>query len=385
MPWSQVSEMENRYEFVLRAQSGECVKELCVEYGISRTVGYKLLKRCEEEGIEGARPRSRCPHNCPDKTPEEMIFEVVSWRQKHPSWGGRKLAKVLKQLHGSEAPSARNIDRILQRCNLSRRRRPGRRRWLPEGRIMVPRKPNDVWTADFKGWWKTKDGKTCFPLTIRDEYSKYILDISALAGTGYNQARRRFERCFEQYGLPNYIRTDNGGPFAAISAVQGLSRLSAWWIRLGVTPNRIDLASPSQNGGHERMHRDLKADVQSKPAPNIMEQQLVFDDWRHSFNTIRPHEALNMRPPAEVYSNSERCYSANLPPFDYPEGYQTRKVDCRGHIFWRGKRIFVSSALVREKLGLCWQEETLHVWFCDLLLGVTTSDFSLPLGEGNVN
>ncbi len=271
---------------------------------------------------------------------------------------------------------------MLDRCGLieHRRRRRKKRIYYPE-QVVRPTKPNDVWTVDFKGWWLTKDGRRCMPLTIRDEYSRYILDIGALTEGTVASVRRRFEACFERYGIPRYIRSDNGTPFCATESLQKLTVLNVWWIKLGIMPNRIPLASPCYNGGHERMHRDLCAEVQSNPARNCKQQQICFDVWREEFNTIRPHRALKMKTPSEVYTCAERSYEEAKRPFEYDRSLDIRKVTRWGQIWWRSKRCFISQALRHEMVGIKVEDHDMSLYFCDFFLGTTNREFSEPIHE----
>jgi putative transposase len=377
MPWNKVEPMEERHRFVYMAvQPDANISELSRKFGISRKTGYKLISRYKAEGLAGILERSRRPKTTPNAVSAEMVCEIVALRTAYPTWAGTTFRSILLRSHGCEdVPNSRTIDRILDRCGLvQHRKRRGKRIYYPE-QVIRPKAVNDVWTIDFKGHWQTKDGQRCIPLTVRDDYSRYILDIGALTHGTTEQVRRRLEDCFERYGMPLYMRSDNGAPFSASEALRGLSELAVWWIKLGIMPNRIPPASPCYNGGHERMHKDLKAEVQSNPARNSRQQQYVLDAWREQFNTIRPHRALKMRTPAECYTVSERSYQNAQKPFRYEPSMELRKVGARGAIWWKGTRHFVAGALARETIAIESNADDLSVWFCNFFLGTTDKTF----------
>lgn len=381
MPWEKVSEMKQREGFIKQAiQPRANVSKLCREFGISRSVGHKLLKRYREEGVGGIAPRSRKPKSHKLEVSGEMVCEIVALREKYPCWGGATLRELLLD-NFKQAPSARTIDRVLERAGLVRKRRSPRGRWLDRDKLIVPKYPNHVWTVDFKGWWKTKDRKPCFPLTIRDGYSRYILGIHALKGTSFEPTRDAFEQLFERYGMPEEILSDNGSPFASVLSVQGLTRLSAWWIKLGIRPRRILPGCPFMNGSHERMHKDMKAELQINPGWNKKDQQRIFDEWRHTYNFIRPNQAIGRKRPNTVYVKSSRPYSSKIPEFQYPKSMQVRRTSSRGYISWYQKPYFISGAIPLETIGI--SEETnssMSLWFCELKLGNTNKNFDCPLG-----
>jgi transposase InsO family protein len=380
MPWKKVEEMKLRNEFVVRAlQKGTKLSELCREFGISRTVGYKLLNRYKSEGIAGVLPKSRRPKTHPLEISAEMVCEVVALRHEHPTWGARILRELLCDRFESElVPSPRTIDRILDRAGLVVKRRRSRGMWLDREEIKKPKEPNGLWSVDFKGWWWTKNKSPCFPLTIRDGYSRYLLEIKALKGTGFESTKAAFEEVFERYGLPEEILSDNGTPFGSVLAIQGLTRLSAWWVKLGIRPRRIFPGCPFMNGSHERMHRDIKAELQAKPQWNLKEEQKRFDDWRDEYNNIRPNQALGMKTPVTVYRPSEREFE--LREFEYSEDMEVRRTSGRGYISWHQKRQFVSGALNNETIGVRFEENRmLSLWFCEMQLGKTDEYFNNPL------
>lgn len=380
MPWRRVEPMDERYRFaVLAVQPDANISKLCADFGISRKTGYKLLNRYKSEGRAGIEERSRRPKAIPNQVSSEMVCEIASVRQAHPRWGGETIrAVLLRSFDKKDVPSARTIDRVLDRCGMveHRKRKRGGRIYYPE-QVVRPKAPNDVWTVDFKGWWNTKDGKRCIPLTIRDEYSRYIIDIAALTHGSTEQVQERFEQCFERYGMPIYMRSDNGSPFCASQALQGLSQLAVWWIKLGIKPNRIPLASPCYNGGHERMHGDMTAELQANPARNGRVQQSIFDEWRDEFNSVRPHRSLKMKTPSEFYNVSMRSYAEAQRPFKYDNSLQLRKVGMRGEIWWRGKSYFLAGALSRETIGIEQDDDKLSLWFNDFFLAYADTNMEL--------
>ena len=381
MPWKKVGEMELRNEFVVRAQQkGAKMSGLCLEYGISRSVGYKVLKRYKTEGVKGIIPRSRKPKTSPLEISSEMVCEVVALRQQHPTWGARIIRELLcDKFESNQVPGARTIDRILDRAGMVVKRRRSSGNWLDRELIKRPSKPNKLWSVDFKGWWWTKNKSPCFPLTIRDGYSRYMLEIKALSGTNFEDTKAAFEEVFERYGLPEEILSDNGTPFGSVLAVQGLTRLSAWWVKLGIRPRRILPACPFMNGSHERMHRDMKAELQRNPLWNLKEEQKRFDDWRHEYNTLRPNQALGMKRPSAVYVASDRKFQ--IQEFEYPAKMEVRRTSSRGFISWHQKPCFIAGALSNETIGLKHENNNLlSVWFCEMKLGTTSQNFDYPLG-----
>ena len=385
MPWKECDEMKQRTAFVVEAsKKGANIAELCREYGISRQLGHKLLKRYEFEGVTGIAPRSRRPHRHPHAISGAIKEDILALRGQHPFWGATLLQQLLVDRYGDEAPCVRTVERVLGAHGLLVQPRKPRGRWLDTDKLIRPSKPNEIWTVDFKGWWRTKDRKACFPLTVRDAYSRYILGVEGLRGTSFESTKEVFEKLFEQYGLPDSILSDNGNPFATVLSVQGLTRLSAWWVKLGIRPRRILPRCPFMNGSHERMHRDLKREIQQYPSFNLKEEQKRFDEWRHKYNTIRPNQALQGRRPAALYINSKRSIARAVPEYEYPKEMELRRVSPRGMISWRQQPRFVSGALAKESIGLLQEsEKVMSLWFCELKLGVTDLAFASPLTGNN--
>ncbi len=378
MAWETTNVMDQRKRFVLKAlDPSSCMAELCREFGIPRKTGYKWVKRFQEGGYGGLEDLSRRPRGSPSRTPAEVQLEILKLRLRHQTWGPKKLRELLKKQF-QRVPAASTIANVLAEAGLVQRRRSRRPRTSSSSERVTPEGPNDLWTVDFKGWWRTRDGKRCEPLTIRDDWSRFLLDIRAMETTRTSSVRPVFEEAFERYGLPAAIRSDNGSPFACTRSPARLTKLSAWWVALGIRLDVTDPGSPQQNGGHERMHKDLAAEIERRPAINVLEQQRFLNDWRESFNTERPHEAINMKTPVELYTPSRHAYTGEALEIVYPEHYGVRLVNSTGAIKLNCKQRFVSEALASWPVGLEFQHDDLKIWFADICLGVTDRDFSRP-------
>jgi transposase InsO family protein len=344
--------MTERFRFITDAGGRiASFSELCVRYGVSRKTGYKWLRRADREGTAALAELSRRPQRCPHATPPAMVEVVLAARRRHPSWGPRKLLKLL-QRHAprQDWPARSTVADLLRRHGLVE---PRRRRRYPghPGRPLTPMTaPHGIWSADFKGQFKTGDGIYCYPLTVQDGFSRYLLACRGLTGTTYAESRPVFERLFREYGLPEIFRTDNGVPFAT-GALGRLSQLSVWWVRLGIDPELIEPGQPQQNGRHERMHRTLKRATARPPATTRRHQQRCFDAFRREYNELRPHEALADETPASVYRPSPRPYPARLPPLEYPGHFEIRRVSRNGGIRWHKRWVNVSHVLGGEYVG----------------------------------
>lgn len=363
MPWSETCRMDERARFVLEALEGwTSMSELCQHYGVSRRVGYKWLDRYRLEGLSGLVDRSRAPKQQAEATSATVVQAIVAVRMKHPTWGPRKLRAWLVRHKPQETwPACSTIGAILRREGLIE---PRRRRSRLTGAWGTSRtvadEPNRVWTTDFKGEFRLGCGRLCYPLTIVDASSRFVLDCRALPSTAGAGARATFERVFGTYGLPEVIRTDNGVPFSSPVAVAGLSQLAVWWIRLGIRLERTRKRHPEDNGAHERMHRTLKAEA-TRPARKTPDlQQRAFNQFRQIYNEERPHEALGMQTPASRYQISPRAMPTRLEPLAYPEGFETRRIGRQGQLRWRRSHYFVSETLCGQTVGLtlrddgCW-------------------------------
>ena len=325
---------------------------LCTEFGISRKTGYKWVNRFHDRGIEGLQEQSRAPRSHPNATDPQIESGLLRERKAHPTWGPKKLLWKLHQQGIKEPlPSTSTAWAILKRHGLVETRRRRRRQEASSAPGLKVAGPNDVWCADFKGQFKTRDGEYCFPLTVSDGYSRYLVSCRALQDTSTKGAQPVFERAFREYGLPWRLRTDNGSPFASMGLAR-LSKLSVWLIKIGIQLERIQPGHPEQNGRHERMHRTLKKETVLPPAENLELQQRRFDRFRKEYNEERPHEALGLKPPGSVYESSPRPYPRRIEEYDYPAHYVVRRVMASGRICFRMHEIYANECLFGEPLGL---------------------------------
>ena len=373
MPWKKSEPMEQRIEFAIRALRALNFRALCQEYGISAKTGYKWRERFLRTGVGGMEEQSRRPKSHAEQLPEQEVCEIVRLKLAHLSWGPRKIRELYLRRHG-EVASESTFKRVLERAGLTQKRR--RRRATEAGRLCKGRQasaPNEVWTVDFKGWWR--DGnKRCEPLTVRDEYSRYVLEVRAVEDARTETVRRSFEQLFQRQGLPETIRSDNGAPFASMHGLWGLSRLSAWWVALGIDLERGRPGHPQDNAAHERLHKDISRELEAMGQSD----QAALDLWRQTFNHERPHEALGLRCPGEVYRASKRKYEGTPQDLDYPQ-MCSRRVCQHGTIKVDGERLFLSTSLAGWSVGLKpIATNSLEVWFGHLLLGeadLATSNF----------
>ena len=353
MPWSQTSTMDQRTQFIADfLRDTLSISELCREYGISRKTGHKWIDRYLHEGPTGLEELSRRPRHCPRQTPDHVVEVLLEARRRHPTWGAGKLLRIERKRHPDWPwPHRTTIYEILKRNGLVATRRTRRSLGHPGRPNSTIDAPNQVWGADYKGQFRTGDGKYCYPLTVTDAYSRFLLGCQALHSTCASQAKRVFTRIFKEYGLPLRIRTDNGVPFATQSLAR-LSMLSAWWVRLGILPELIEPGKPQQNGRHERMHRTLKAETTRPPAANLPAQQRCFNWFIEEFNYERPHEALDQNEPASCYTPSPRPMPDKILPLEYPDRFEIRYVSANGGIRWNNQWINVSICCAGENVGL---------------------------------
>lgn len=382
MPWKETPKMDQKIEFVMKSFTSQHFGELCREYGISRKTGYKWRDRFLNGGFGGLEELSRKPKGHAESLGEEAVCEIVRLKNAHPAWGPVKIRELYRRKHSGEPPSESTFKRVLDRAGLTeqRKRRPARE----AGRLASGRKaqaPNEVWTVDFKGWWHGADKARVEPLTVRDEFSRMILDLRVLESAKTESVRECFTRLFEAHGLPLAIRSDNGPPFASARGLLGLTRLSAEWLAMGIDLERSRPGCPQDNGAHERMHLDIRNELE---AGRIGRDQSAFDQWREEFNVVRPHQALGMRCPAEVYEPSSRAYAGLPVSLDYG-AMEVRRVNAKGMISYRCERSFLSESIGGWDVGLApVADDLVEVRFANLLLGhlePKTASFR-PIVEG---
>jgi transposase InsO family protein/transposase-like protein len=370
MPWKETCRMDERERFVKAYLETGAMSALCREFGISRKSGYKWTRRYWACGEQGLVDRSRRPQSSPTAVEEWLVDGLVRARKEYPFFGPRKLhALLVARNPGIELPAPSTIGEILRRHGLVRPRK--RRRAVPP--MTQPfgqcSEPNDVWCTDFKGHFPVGDRLRCYPLTLSDAVSRYLLRCDGVTTPDEPTVKPLFESAFREFGLPDAMRSDNGPPFAS-TGLGRLSRLAVWWVRLGIRLERIEPGHPEQNGRHERMHRTLKEETASPPEVNLARQQLSFDRFRHRYNDERPHEALGQITPASVYTRSVRSFPDKLPALEYPDEYELRRVQPNGAIHWRGHSLFLTRCLENEVVGLKEVDfDRWQVYFGPLLLG----------------
>jgi putative transposase len=371
MPWKTTTMKDVRKEFALKAlASGANLTALCLEYGVTRKTGREWRERARLEGINRLVERSRRPLSCPTRLSEGVVCQLIRLKLAYPNWGPEKIRDVYLHAYGQRL-GVSSCHRVLQAAGFvqPRRQRVRRAATLVVGAV-VAGAPNDVWTVDFKGWWRLRDGQRCEPLTVRDAFSKYILAASVVSDATGVTIGREFDRLFEIYGLPKVIKSDNGAPFACTRVPQGLSRLSTGWVALGIELEHSRPGHPQDNPAHERMHKDIQAEVASKVQIDRRAQQAALDLWRCEYNEIRPHQTLKGRRPADLYTKSPRPRPTAPVLLDYGPGFLVRKVGTIGKIRFEGRPIFITTALAGWEVGLRLISPTqLEVWFNYLLLG----------------
>jgi putative transposase len=369
MPWKECHVVDDRLRFVARVLDGEKMAPLCREFGISRKTGYKIFDRYKDCGVQGLTDRTRRPYRHANQLPVVIEKAIVALKREYPSWGAPKIRERLRrrcpELH---RPAISTVHAVLDRHGLVTRGR--RRRVRLQGTpLSQPTGPNDLWCADYKGEFMLANRRYCYPLTITDFASRFLLACEGLSTTREQYAFTIFERVFQEFGLPRAMRTDNGVPFASVHALYGLSKLSVWWLRLGIALERIKPGHPEQNGRHERMHLTLKREATKPAARNVLQQQARFDRFVDQYNTERPHEALAMRVPADVYAPSARPYRG-LTALEYPLHDWTATVTTCGRICYRRRKINVSQVFAGQMVGVRQMSERIWlVTFMDYDLG----------------
>jgi transposase InsO family protein len=345
--------MEERLRFVARLLEGERMSDVCRSFGISRKTGYKIYNRYKDQGLEALSDRSRRPVRYANQLPGPVERLIVETKREKPHWGARKIRELLvRRLAGDlRIPARSTVHAVLDRHGLVKRARQRRRQKAQGTPLSAGQTPNDLWCADFKGEFRLGNGRYCYPLTVTDHAARFILACEALESVKEAGVIPVFERLFKERGLPDAIRSDNGVPFASPNGLYNLSKLSVWWLRLGIGIERIKPGQPQQNGRHERMHLTLKQETTRPPRANILQQQARFDDFVSEFNGERPHDALAMKTPAEVYRPSARPYNG-LPEIDYPFHDRDVLVTCCGRVCMHRKKINISTALAGQRLGI---------------------------------
>lgn len=370
MPWRETCPMDERKKFIEDWLREECsVADLSRSYGISRKTAYKWLARFKSGGLEGLLDQARAHHTHPATTPDSIAAAILELKHRYPFWGPKKLKRRLTRLNAEQAwPASSTIGELLKRHGLVI---PRRRRWrtpIYQGPFAQSLTPNDLWAADFKGWFKTSDGTRIDPLTVTDGASRYLIRCRAVAETNGDNVRAQLTSAFQEFGMPRALRTDNGVPFATVG-LGGLSELSVWLIRLGITPERIRPAHPEENGAHERMHRTLKQQTAKPPKASLRAQQEAFNRFQREYNEERPHEFLGMNTPSDVYTPSKQPFPKKLPEMEYATGSTTRLVTTNGCINFKDKRIYLSNALVDQHVKIEENQEGWSVSFGKMLLG----------------
>jgi transposase InsO family protein len=368
MPWKECNRMDERLRFVGRLLDGESMTTVCRDFGISRKTGYKIFQRYKDCGLSGLEDRSRRPIRQANRLPFQVERTILQIKREKPSWGAPKIRdRLLRKFPSIQTPAKSTIHAVLERNGLVEARR--KRRYRAEGTALSEGlAPNELWCADYKGEFQLGNHRYCYPLTITDYRTRYLLACEALDSTKAQYAFTTFERVFKEFGIPTAIRTDNGVPFSSPTALFGLSTLSVWWLRLGIAIERIKPGNPQQNGRHERMHLTLKKEATKPAAFNLLQQQARFDDFIDEYNNDRPHQALGMKYPAELYTPSPRIYAAPVDP-EYPFHDRTVRVTRCGRICIGRRKISLSKSFADQLVGI--QEVSDKIW------GVSFMEFDL--------
>ena len=376
MPWKECNIMDERMKFVSRMLEGEKMTDLCSEFGISRVTGYKIWDRYQACGLTGLLNKSRRPRRCANRLPFQIEKVIIKVKKEKPTWGAPKIRELIRKRYCEfPLPAKSTVHAVLERNGFVKERH--RRRYKAKGTYLsIPQQPNDLWCADFKGEFRMGDRQYCYPLTISDFASRYLFAAEGLSTTKTMYSFSVFENVFKEYGLPTAIRTDNGNPFSSPNALFGLSYLSVWWLRLGIKLERIKPGHPEQNGRHERMHLTLKKATTKPPAQSLLQQQEKLDTFLEEYNTERPHEALDMKCPGEVYTPSQRRYTG-LVNLEYPKHDRTITVTRCGRICMNDLKVSLSKVFANQEVGLMEVDDKMWlVTFMDYDLGVFDEESS---------
>lgn len=375
MPWKETNKMEQKEKFIQEMLKNEKpFKHLCAEFGISEKTGHKWKNRFYEFGKQGLNEQSRAPSQHPNQIDGDTAAELICLKNAHQAWGPKKIHALYARAYpNKEVPSLSSVKRILEKAGLVKQRRikPPATSNCPRLQQQIKAEaPNDVWCIDFKGYWKSS-GEICEPFTVRDRYSRKILCAKLMTSKTSEAVRAVMSELFRKYGLPKVIHSDNGTPFAAPNGLLNLTSLSAWWITLGILPDRSLKGRPGQNGSLERMHADIAAEIEGKIPGGIKANQAVLDTWIEEYNSVRPNEAIGMKTPDELYISSVRKYAGDFDDIEYPIGFQLRKVISTGEIIVKGIRILIGFALRGYRLGLqpLNDDNSFNVFLADFLLG----------------
>lgn len=374
MPWKETDKMTEKEKFISEMLRKEKpFKHLCADFGISEKTGHKWKKRFEEDGIKGLYELSRATNTHSNALDEDVIINIIALKNAHPFWGAKKIRELFAKAHPeSTTPSLSSVNRILEKSGLVKKRRikPASTDCKRLRQYIKAEEPNDVWAIDFKGWWKSS-GELCEPLTIRDVSSRKILCIKLMESKTSEAVKAVMTDIFKIYGLPKVIRSDNGTPFSSPNGLLSLTNLSAWWITLGITPDRTDKGTPGQNGSLERMHADIAREIEGKIPGGREANQVVLNAWVKEYNSVRPNEAIGMKTPDEVYIKSQNKYLGDYDDIEYPIGFQTRKVTSSGDIIINSVRAYIGYSLRGLTVGLKpISDNSFEVFLADFLLGI---------------
>lgn len=385
MPWKETNKMEQKEVFIKEMLKQEKpFKHLCTEFGISEKTGHKWKNRYYEEGKKGLCEESRAPKTKPTSLTEDVVIQIIKIKTAHPYWGGKKIREIFRKTSPQlPLPSLSSVNRILDKAEMVKKRKikakPNESSVFRQH--IQPQEVNDVWAIDFKGWWKS-DGEICEPFTVRDLISKKILCIKLMESKSSKAVRTVMTELFKEYGLPKVIRSDNGTPFASPNGILSLTNLSAWWITLGIIPDRTEKGCPGQNGSLERMHRDISMEIEGKIKGGRIANQIAIDEWVKEYNSLRPNEAIGLKTPDEIYHSSERKYNGDFDEIEYPACFLPRKVCQNGTIKIKNIPINMGVSLAGLTVGLREKENNLYdVFLADFLLGTLDLNLScfLPL------